>query len=63
MKGIKSFLLEWGPIPWLVFSSEKVERSDNMREIRDEFAIEMCESKEGANAFDGSGGFPVMNGG
>ena len=33
VKGIESFLLEWGPIPWLVFSSEKVEGSDHMQEI------------------------------
>ena len=43
-KGVEGSLLEWGPIPWLVLSSEKVEGSDNMREIRDKFAIEICES-------------------
>ena len=29
-KGVKSFLLEWGPVPRLVFSSEKIEGGDNM---------------------------------
>ena len=44
VKDVESPLLEWGPIPWLVLSSEKIKGSDNMREIQDKFAIEICES-------------------
>ena len=44
VKGVESPLLEWGPIPRLVFSSEKVEGRDNVREIWDKFGIEICES-------------------
>ena len=42
VKGVKGFLLEWGPIPRLVFLDEKVERGNNMGEVGDEFAIEIC---------------------
>ena len=63
VKGVQSFLLEQGPIPWLVFSSEKIEGGYNMGEIGDEFVIEICEPQEGVNAFDGGGGFSVMNSG
>ena len=43
-KGVEGSLLEWGPIPRLVFLSEKVEGGDNVQEIWDKFAIEICES-------------------
>ena len=29
-KGVEGFLLEWGPVPWLVLSSQEVERCDDM---------------------------------
>ena len=30
VKGVKGFLLEWSPVPWLVFSCQEVERCDNV---------------------------------
>ena len=44
VKGVEGFLLKRSPIPRLVFPGEKVERGDNMGEVGDEFAIEICKS-------------------
>ena len=60
-ESVEGSLLEGGPIPWLILLGQKVERSDNMGEVRDELTIEICKPEERVNAFDRGRGFPVVN--
>ena len=54
--------MEGGPGPRLILPGEEVEWGNDVREVGDEFAIEICKPKERANALDRSGGFPFFNG-
>ena len=51
-KGVKRALLKVGPGPWLIFSGEQVEGSDNVGEVGDKFTIEVCKSEERSDTFD-----------
>ena len=55
-------LLKSSPGPWLVLPSEEVKWGDNVGEVRDEFVIEIHESKERVYTLDGGGGFPFLDG-
>ena len=52
IESIKRSLMKWCPNPSDILVSEGCERSDNVGVIGDEFAIEIGEAKEQANAFD-----------
>jgi hypothetical protein len=53
--------LEGCPLPGLILPSEKVQGSDDVREIGNEFAVEVSESKERSDSFHGCWGFPFAN--
>ena len=55
-------LLELGPYPGFALSSEQVEGCHDIREIRDEFSVKVCKSREGPDSFDGGRGFPFSYG-
>ena len=62
MKVVKGALLESSPNPRLILFGKECEEIDNVGVIRNEFLIEICETKEGADSFDRGGGFPCVNG-
>ena len=55
-------LLELGPCPGFTFSSEQVERCYDVGEVRDEFPVEVCKSRERLDPLDRGGGFPFPDG-
>ena len=55
-------LLELGPCPRFAFSSEQVERCYDVREVGNEFPVEVCKSRERSDPLDRSGGFPLLDG-
>ena len=55
-------LLKLGPLPGFTFSSEQVERSYDVGEIRNELSIKVGKSSERPDPFDGGRGFPFLYG-
>ena len=51
-EAFEHLLLELGPHPGLPFASEQVEGGDNVREIWDEFPVEVGKPSEQLNSLD-----------
>ena len=56
-ESIEGLLVKWCPRPGDVFLGKSSERSDDVRVVGDEFAVEVGKTEEGVNAFDQHGGF------
>ena len=52
VEGFEGLLLEGCPSPRLIFTGKEVQRGDHMGEVGNKLPIEICKSKEGADAFD-----------
>ena len=61
MKVVKGALLESSPNPRLVLFGKECKGVDDIGVIRDELLIEICETKEGMDSFDGGGRLPCVD--
>ena len=62
MKVVKGALLESSPNPRLVLFGKERKGVDNVRVIRNELPIEICEVEEEMDSFDRGGRFPCVDG-
>ena len=58
---IESGLLKGGPLPRFSLLGEKIQWGDNVREVRNEFPVEVHESHEGSDSFHGRRGLPLLD--
>ena len=62
MQRVEGFLLGFSPRPRVVFSSKENNGCDDVGVVRDELAIEVCKTEEGAYSFDRGWRMPVFDG-